>query len=175
MRLESNPGQRMDVECCSWLRKPWPSRWILIFLSRVVRSSLTGLNIMAPFLIPLNLGLSPTLLPTTRLLNLGIFLKSSSEFSFLFIQGTVATEMDFKWKTKMVKYFKLFSLASFYTAFFVWTKHLVWWWNFISISGFIKRVVEYAETKRFMTSEKQEGFYQNKFDSSLTFIQRPGN
>ena len=120
-------------------------------------------------LIPLNLGLSPTLLPTTRFLNLGIFLKSSSEFPFLFFQGTVATEMDFKWKTKMVKYFKLFSLASFYIAFFVWTKHLV------SISGFMKRVVEYAETKRLMTSEKQEGFYQNKFESSLTFIQRPGN
>lgn len=29
----------------------------------------------------------------------------------------------------------------------------------------MKRVVEYAEAKRFMTSEKQEGFYQNKFDS----------
>ena len=65
-------------------------------------------------LIPLNLGLSPTLLPTTRLLNLEIFLKSLSEFSFLFIQGTVATEMDFKWKTKMVKYLIVFSCFVLY-------------------------------------------------------------
>ena len=31
-------GPILDVECCSRLRKPGPSRWILIFLGRVVRS-----------------------------------------------------------------------------------------------------------------------------------------